>query len=488
MMKARAFDVELEEDFHELPPDSFLYNRCGPWPQPSANHPLGEVPGVLHLPFVETFNWWKKVGSRYLKDLVFYTPVAFIKALLQNGLKDFDDSTFVDFFTNTAYAKYLTPELSQNIRTLFRDYIREGGTYYVVDFSAMSLLKPVAGLHCEKSIVLFEVLKNGSREELQLKAINLRNYVVDSSDGDLWKLAKFVAMQGASNHINVAEHPKLHFPMDAINAITKTAMPIDHVLFQLLIPHFEITLKLNYQVLNNPTSLLENKWWMIYGPFPATSETLRDLTVVGYCGIKGNPAYKKYQYPMNGPKKIYSDMGIFHESYYKAYYEFTKNILDAVPKNDNFVTNWANYIHQWMPSFPNGKEIWEKDNLIKAVAVLIWDLTLGHATDHRTYSEIPVYHNPMRLRVGSPVFRDAKFKLNLAKAVTVIDQTKWIMANRLFYQTWNISNLMDVDYGFSQEDLNKHVVSFKKELKEIEKNLATKNYMPVDEIPTSIQY
>ena len=483
MTKARAFDVELEDDFHELPADSFLYNRGGPWPQPSANHPQGEVPGVLHLPFIETFNWWKKVGSRYVKDLIFYSPLALTKAIFQNGLKNIDDNTFVDFFTNTCYAKYLTPELTNNIRTLFRDYIFEGKNYYVVDFSAMSLLKPIKGMHCEKSIILFEVTRKG----IQLKAINLKNYVVDSSDGDLWMLAKFVAMQGASNHINVAEHPKLHFPMDAINAITKTAMPIDHILFQLLIPHFEITLKLNYQVLNNPTSLLENKWWMIYGPFPATSESLRDLTVVGYCGIKGNPAYKKYQYPMNGPKKIYSDMGVFHESYYKAYYVFTKNILGAIPKKDKFVTNWANYIHQWMPSFPNGEDIWENDNLIKAVSVLIWDLTLGHATDHRTYSEIPFFFNPMRLRVGSPDFKDPKFKLKLSKAVSVIDQTKWIMANRLFYQTWNISNLMDVEYGFNQ-GLNKYVVAFKNELKEIEKNLSTRNYMPVDEIPASIQY
>ena len=485
MGTARKFDqFELEEEINELPPESFLYNRSGPWPQPSANHPLGEVPAVLHLPFSETFNWWMKVGSRYLKDLVFYTPRALWKAFTFGGLKKMSDEEFTNYFFESCYAKYLTDELSFNVRKVFAAYIDKSKTYYVVDFSAMELLKPVGELHCEKSMTLFEV----SGSSAYPIAINLRDYVVDRTDGDLWELGKYVAMQGASNHINVAEHPKLHFPMDAINAVTKTAVPMDHILFQLLIPHFEITLKLDYQVLNNPTSLLENKWWMIYGPFPATSESLRDLMVVGYCGIKGNPSYPKYSYPLNGPKKVHSNFGKFHEAYYPAYLEFAKNILKEIPRGDHYVTLWANYIHQFMPSFPDGNAIWERDNLAKAVAVLLWDLTLGHATDHKTYSEMPIYHNPMRLRVPSPEYKNPNFKLNLKKAVSLLDQTKWIMANRLFYQPWNINNLMDVQYGFQLPILNQHAEQFKMKMREIEQTLPTPNFMPVEEIPVSIQY
>lgn len=485
MSTARKFEnFELEDEFNELPPESFLYDRSGPWPQPSANHPLGEVPAVLHLPFSETFNWWMKVGSRYLRDLVVYTPQALWKAFSYGGLKPLSDEEFTNLFFHTCYAKYLKDELTFHVRKVFSSYIDKTKTYYVVDFSAMDVLKPVSGLHCEKSITLFEV--NG--KNAKPVAINLRDYVVDETDGDLWALGKFICLQGASVHINVAEHPKLHFPMDAINAVTKTAVPMDHILFQFLIPHFEITLKLDYQVLNNPTSLLENKWWMIYGPFPATSESLRDLMVVGYCGIKGNPSYQKYSYPLSGPRKCLSDFGTFHDSYFPAYYEFAKNVLKEIPRGDRFVTQWANYIHQFMPSFPDGVEIWERDNFVKAVAVLVWDLTLGHSTDHRSYSGIPVYHNPMRLRVASPEYKTPGFKLNYKKAVTILDQTKWIMANRLFYETWNISDLMKVDYGFSLPVLNQHVEDFKKRMKEIESKLTTKNYMPVDEIPTSIQY
>jgi hypothetical protein len=478
------FDFELEADFDDLPAEDFLYNRSGPWPQPSANHPLGTVPGVLHLPLSETIDWWMKVGSRYLKDLVFYTPVSIIKALSYGGLKNMSDEKFADYYLNTCYAKYLTNELSVEIIKLFKDFLKEGSEYLLVDFSAMSLLKAVEGLTCEKSITLFEV-KN---QKILPVAINLKNYIVEPKDGDLWALAKYIVMQGASVHINVAEHPKLHFPMDAINAITKTALPTNHILFQLLIPHLEVTLKLNYQVLNNPTSLLENKWWMPYAPFPATSDSLRDLMVVGYCGIKGNPAYKRYSYPMNGPRKVFSDFGTFHEQYYKAYYSFAERILAEIPAYDKLVTQWANYIHQMMPSFPSGVDIWKGDNFAKAVGVLLWDLSLGHATDHRTYSEIPVYHNPMRLRVASPAFKNPDFKLDRKKAATVLDQARWILASRLFYQTWNVTNLMDINYGFNLPSLQAAVRSFKAQLKLIEKTLPTKNYLPVDEIPASIQY
>lgn len=478
------YEFELEADFDDLPAENFLYNRSGPWPQPSANHPLGTVPGVLHLPFSETFEWWMKVGSRYVKDLFVYTPVAVMKAISYNGLMELSDEQLVNYFLHTCYAKYLTRELSVETITLFQNYLKENCEYMIADFSAMALLKPVEGVHCEKSVALFQV-KN---KDVVLVAINLRDYIVDPTDGDLWSLAKYIVMQGASSHINVAEHPKLHFPMDAINAITKTAVPTKHILFQLLIPHLEVTLKLNYQVLNNPTSLLQNKWWMVYAPFPATADSMRDLMVVGYCGIKGNPAYKRFSYPMNGPKKVLSDFGTFHEEYYKAYYAFAERVLAEIPVYDKFVTQWANYIHQMMPSFPDGNEIWKGDNLARAVGVLLWDLTIGHAADHRTYSEIPVYHNPMRLRLASPQYKNPDFRLDRKKAVSIMDQAKWIMADRLFYQTWNVSNLMEVSYGFNLPALQSAVTVFKSQLKDIEKNLKTRNYLPVDEIPASIQY
>ena len=484
MSKKVLNDYQLEIEYQNLSSDSFLYDRLGPWPQPSANHPFGEVPGVLHLPFIESLNWWKKIGLRFLKDLVLYTPVAIIEAFKNNGLHFLSDKQMAEYFWHTCYAKYLTSEISDFNKSLFSEYFTPGKSYFIVDFTAQELLDPIANQHCEKSITLFEISVNF----IKPVAINLKNFIVNPNDGDLWLLAKYIVMQGASNHINLEEHPKLHFPMDPINAITKTSVPKNHILFQLIYPHLEISLKLNYQVLNNPTSLLANKSWMIYGPFPATSSSLRDLVVVGYSGIKGNPSYNKYEFPINGPKKVSTPFGTFHDSYYPAYYEFANNILSQIPKQDRFVTNWANYINQQIPSFPNGIDIWKEDTLVKAVAVILWDVTLGHAVDHKTYSEIPVYHNPMRMRTACPQNKDKDFKLNLSASVSIIDQAKWIMANRLFYKPWNIANLVKVNYGFQNPILDESVENFRKKLKQIENKLIVKNLMPVDEIPSSIQY
>ena len=89
---------------------------------------------------------------------------------------------------------------------------------------------------------------------------------------------------------------------------------------------------------------------------------------------------------------------------------------------------------------------------------------------------------------SSHIYAGDFFKLNLKKAVSLLDQTKWIMANRLFYQPWNINNLMDVQYGFQLPILNQHAEQFKMKMREIEQTLPTPNFMPVEEIPVSIQY
>lgn len=477
-------DLTLESEFNALEPDEFLYDRRGPWPQPSPNHPFGEAPGVLHIPFSEQFHWWMKIGRRYVKDWFTYWPVAMAKAASWGGLSPVSDEEFANYYYNSCYSKFFTFELTDKVQELFKDYLEDGKTYCVCDFVGMKVLQPIHGVFCEPSITLFEVLEDGVKPV----AINLRDYVIDDTDGDLWMLGKYISLQAAGNHIIVATHPRLHFPMDSINAITKTAVPKSHILFQLLYPHFELTLKLDYQVLNNPISLLRNEWWMIYAPFPATGESMRDLVVLGYHGLQDNPAYPKYFYPLKGPQKVRSNYGDFHDGYYQVYFNFVKEVLKEIPHGDKFVTRWANYIHQEIPTFPNGEEIWKEDNFAHAVASYMWDVTLGHAADHKTYAEIPINKNPLRLRIPSPKYKTPGYKLDYSNAVTIIDQTKLIMANKLFFAPTNVSNMIDVNYDFSLPILNQHVKTFKSALKEHEANLKTPNFMPVGQIPASIQY
>ncbi len=89
---------ELEKEYQDISPKEFLYDRQGPWPQPSANHPFGEVPGVLHIPFVEWAWWWVTVGFRYIKDWFFWWPVAWLKAFRYGGLHELTDEKFSEIF------------------------------------------------------------------------------------------------------------------------------------------------------------------------------------------------------------------------------------------------------------------------------------------------------------------------------------------------------------------------------------------------------
>ena len=478
-------DIELEREFEALPPEDFLYDRRGPWPQPSPNHPFGEAPGVLHIPWQEWLYWWFKIGSRYVFFWVLCWPIALLKALLWWKVSPVSDEEFSDYFYNSCYAKFLTEEFTDDTKNIFKDYIKENKTYYYCDFVGMSALKPLKGVQCEPSITLFEKTDDGIRPI----AINLRDYVCDPTDGDLWMLGKYIALQAAANHVIVATHPRLHFPMDAINAITKTAIPKDHILFQLIYPHTELTLKLDWQGLNSKLSLLENKWWMIYAPFPASAESMRDLVVLGYHGIQDNPAYPKYEYPLMGPQKVVSPYGTFHDEYYKVYYQFVEEVLNEVPDDDKFIIRWCDYIHAEMPSFPSAQKVQSDRKLLThAVASYMWDVSLGHAADHKTYAEIPVNKNPLRVRVASPTYKNPDFKLKLGNVASLLDQTRLVLANWMFFKPCNVSNLIDVEYNFRLEKLKDASSSFKKNLKETEANLKTKNYMPVDQIPPSIQY
>lgn len=477
-------DFVLEGSYNNLPPDDFLYDRKGPWPQPSPNHPFGEAAAVLHIPLVEKLDWWLKIGSRYVTDWLFTWPASLVRAICWGGVSAVSDQEFSDYFYHTSYAKFLTSEFNDQQKKMFSSVMDAKKKYLLVDFVGMKILKPIKGVQTEACMVLFEEKANG----IEPVAINLRDYVVNPKDGDLWMLGKFIALMGAANHIVVATHPRLHFPMDSINAITKSAVPMSHKLFKLIIPHTELTLKLNYQVLNNPISLLQNKSWMVYAPFPASGESMRDLVVLGYHGIKDNFCYPKYFFPLRGPQKVHSSYGTFHDLYYKVYFNFVKEILSDIKTGDEIVTAWANYIHMEVPSFPNGVEIWKDENFYHAVASYIWDVSLGHAADHKTYAEIPLNKNPMRVRVASPQKKDSSFVLNLKKVASIMDQTKLDMANKLFFKPVNVSTLIEVDYPFTNEKDMKIVEKFLANLKEVEKNLPMKNYMPVDEIPVSIQY
>jgi hypothetical protein len=240
--------------YKELKPKDFLYGRMGPWPQPSPAHPLGEAPAVLHIPKKEWIDWWLNIGTRYMITLM-YTPIAYIKGLISPGLKEVSDTEFLNTLTDSMMSKFITPKLDETDKENFAQYLSErDGEIFIVDLESVKVVKPYKGQYISGTKTLLE--RKNNKYSLIAIFIDATNTVLNPQDGDAWELAKYYVLQGAALAATLVVHPLLHFPLDSINAITKTALPKNHILFKLLSPHFRFTLPLENAVLTFKSSVV----------------------------------------------------------------------------------------------------------------------------------------------------------------------------------------------------------------------------------------
>jgi hypothetical protein len=464
--------------------EDFLYDRMGPWPQPCPEHPWGEAPAVLRLPFSEALDWWIHVGFRYMKTLA-YAPVAYIKGMFKPGLEPLADQEFERLLQDSMMAKFIKPDFDDKDIRIFSGIMRPGEKYFIVDLEAVKVVKPFDGMSVSASKTL---LIQTAHLEYKLVCIYLdkTETIFYPGGGNNWELAKYFVMQGGALAATLVVHPLLHFPLDSINAITKTALPKDHLLFKLLYPHLRFTLYLENAVLTFNSSLLESKWWMPYAPYPGNYDGLRDLLVQGFKGIKGNASYQSFKYPQ-APEKVYGKYGECQDAFFAVVRTFVANVLSHVEEDDFYVAKWASYISHWVPGFPDSKDVAKRGALIDAVAYYFWDVTMGHSVDHYNYGKMNIRQVPLRMR--SPVPGKEQLECNYKKLNTFWDYGKYKMAQILFFGPSNVTTLIDTEYDLPS-DLQIHVQNFKKELRQTAERLKNegKLYIPLEEIAASIQY
>lgn len=473
-----------QKGYTNLGPEHFLHGRMGPWPQPSPAHPIGEAPAVIHLPWKEKIDWWMWIGSRYMATLA-YAPIAYLKGIFKPGLAEVSDHEFTMMLQDSMLSKFITPKFDHRDKEIFKDHMLGGQNYFIVDLEAVKVVRPFKGIHCSGTKTLLKEIKRNEYEVVCIW-VDKTSTLLTPKDSDAWELAKYFVLQGGALCATLVVHPLLHFPLDAINAITKTAVPKDHILFKLIYPHTRFTLPLENAVLTFKTSLLQAKSWMPYAPYPGDAKGLRELLVQGYMGIKGNDSYPPYQYPMI-PEKVWSKYGEFQDEYYKAFYDFISVVLKDVKKDDYFVASWAKWVSQNVPGFPDEKKIFEGDNLIKAVAFYLWDVTIGHTVDHYDYGNMDVRKIPLRLRQAPPT-KDVKM-FKRSKLVKFWDTGKYIMAQILFYQPTTVTKLIDTEYQFDKPEQMAAVETFFTKLRELDKRFERDGmrYIPLDKIARSIQ-
>lgn len=469
-----------------MKPNDFLYGRKGPWPQPCPDHPYDESPGVVHLPIGEWVDWWLRIGLRFGTQWPLFTPIYYLTSFLNPGCKKVSDTEFHNYLTNSMMSKFITPQMDRLDCEIFKNYMQQGHEYFIVDLDPVRVVIPFKGMHVSPTKTLLE-LKNDKFIVL-CSWIEKTNALLEPHDGDAWELAKFYVLQGGALCATMVVHPLQHFPMDSINAITKTALPKEHVLFKLLYAHLRFTLPLENAVLNFKMSLLhDDKWWKTYAPFPGPYDGIRDLLVEGYRGIKNNDSYPPFSYPRR-PPKIYSGYGTFLNAYYETIYAFVDDVVKTIPDQDIHVRNWADYINTWIPGFPPGKEIFEGKTLTEVVSYFIWDVTVGHTIDHHNFGEMDVQKVPLRIRQAPP---RKGTKIKSYKALqTPIDLMKYKLAMRLFFAPSVITKLIDAQYAFLDPSLVERVKKFKADLRETERELKEEGltYVPLDGIACSIQF
>jgi hypothetical protein len=504
---------------HKLTPDQFLYGRRGPWPQPSPAHPLNEAMEVLTIPPIESMLWNATIGQRYLQLQVGYPPIAAANAVEQASYTTPPDQDFQRMMLETCYQRFLLP-LSQRDRDLLAEQPLAAGTappFYKYDFSAMELVQPLEGLNCAPTVVYIAGTPGAS---MSCVAICVGSLLIQASD-PAWEMAKAYALQGAAYHILFVVHPALHFPMDSVNAVTKTAIPQAHPLFKLLYPHTSYTLALDNAVLESEFSVVnENAKGTWFDPLTANAYNLKLLFGAGYSGLPDKPyadAYPVFDYMRPALLKLadspaapvyalsYSNWltAYFNDAFLPFCLTVAKAVLAADP-HDEFVKRWAGYLKQCVYGFPDEREILDAECLAMTMAIYMWDVSVSHGADHYSFAlEVPVPDKFLRIRRPAPTATNDP-PVMAGEISTGDDRYRAEMCQALFFMPSAIKpNLNETFYAFTDPVLSSAQAKFHQDLLAVSNDTGLKQFMPLissrdsdlhpnfsysHTIPASIQY
>jgi hypothetical protein len=472
----------------DLPADQFLYQRKGPWPQPSPSYPMEQAPEVLNIPPIETMLWNQAIGARYLKTEMFFAIGAAANAAAGSQLDIPSDAEFVRMMTRSVYARFLKRV--------------EGGNTWGASFYAMNLIADATlpGTYVQHVNCIFT--QNADLftcAGMEIPLIPGNEPLVVKPGDPAWNLAKAYALQGASYIGLFVVHPALHFPMDSVNAITKTAVPRNHLLFQLLHPHSSYALAVNNAVLVTDDGVLSsNPQGTWFDPLTAEGLVIKRLFGAGYAGNRDRPdLYPQYNYmqPWMDDSVSY---GRCLKLYFAPFLTFCTTVATEIltdSPNDTYVVRWANYLNAHLHGFPDGKEILKIDVLAKALAIYMWDVTVSHAADHYSYANdiTPKAPGPagttlaawkfLRLRVPPPQqSSDGAGVKQVGDVCHPDDLFRAEMAQEMFFKSATIwPNLMDTTYAFTSPRLLQAQLKFHDDLKVVSAQVANvmPNFMPL---------
>jgi hypothetical protein len=435
-------------------PSEFLYGEDGPWPsQPTNGNACKVAPEVQDggqhgITTDEESDYSKYLGDyyttngdSYVADAIDYSEnllgvsLGLKKGILidlliglwfETGVKPpvepsldptgfypaLSDSSFMDLIAHGLLSKLMS-KLDTPDEAIFQGFlIDKTREFWKCDLTHMRVVrKPLEGEYVAPSVVLLSRPKSpapGQEYDFRVDCIALfvqsqpggpydKTVIFESGDGKAWQLAKYFALQGALVRINLIDHPMVHFPFDAINAITKSTLPKSSLILQLLLPHLFLSLPVDNRVLEGKYSLLNRTWTYPYSPYPAAGQEIRKVFPFYWLGwatendaaetwdrgrVNAFPPYRFSTEPREFPSKY----GTFLNAYYQPILNFARGVVKFIPTDSmdwEAISFWADHVASWIPGFPEGREIYKNDELLaKTCASIIWNGAIVHTTDH----------------------------------------------------------------------------------------------------------
>lgn len=440
----------------------------GMWPQASVVHP--ELPpAIATVKSSERRHHLRINATRYLGQILALSPKAACKALFKTRVKPISDQRFSQIISHTCLAQHLRPGTHADLQ------VPNEQNLFHIPMTMMEEVEPLEGMYLPNTSVWMIQTKPREYEVLAIEVGGIFYWPKDLQ----WPWARYVALMCLQHYLICLTHPKLHFPNDIINCLTRSMIPEGHLLYRLLKPFTQYTLGLDQAVLHHQRSVFYNSQKEVYTPFSTAFPD--QLAAIGYRGYE--PA----------------DLAPFHytqetsvDTHYQAYLDdwlshiqvLTTTVTERMADKDPYVSLWADEVARWVPGFPDGQTIWKPGQLAIVAARYIMEVTVRHSADHHSYASIPIEEAPMRIRVS----QDKAVNIKPQDLITREDYFRAQLARAMFFEPVIYQSLDQVRFSFTDPQLRQAGKAFVAEMAELDQRWKNTNFPQATQIASSIQY
>ncbi len=448
-------------------------------PVQCPQYPGRMPPSVTDIPDFEYLEFRTQIVKRYVQALIGETWSSLEVA--HKLPEPLDDEMFNHIYWDSPFSRFLTSEFSEYDLSIFENLFSEKSSediFYKIDHTHLKDQNTFSGIYIAPVIGLFRSTSEG----LQVVSICVNGISFTPDKSESWERARLFLLQASSLSLVGGVHASLHFPTDSVIAITRQCIPEKNPIAKVIEAHAYLQLPLNYGVRWSPRSYAHNSPRELYTAFPGPREDVFHGFMSYYEGIEGNSAYPSYQFPMSPP----DFPGPYCNALKKYYDVILQFCRDVVKQSDlSELIDWADQLNALIPGFPTGKEIIDIEIAAKVLTGYVHSVSVWHYMEHTLYSEIPVHHNPHRIRVEPPTGNDRKTEW--WQRTRQSDLFRQEIARRMFYESHTVRCMLDVDYKFDNQVLIDSSNNFMQMLIEVDKNLPN-NLQLLDKMACSIQF